>query len=244
MLAFRLFILAMIIVVSSIIGILFSKRYANREKEIKEMKNALNMFSTKIKFTYEPIPNVFMEIANKIDGNIGTIFNVAANNMKEMSAGEAWRKALLISKNNLNKEDVATIQNLSRLLGQTDIEGQISEVEVVNDFLTVQLENASEERRKNEKMYRTLGLVTGLTIAIILIWYKNKGSWENNMDISLLFKIAAIGILVAVLYQVLVRAGREDQAMMTTLAGLIIVLTLVIKEISTLFSSVRTMFGL
>ena len=74
-----------------------------------------------------------------------------------------------LSKNNLNKEDVATIQNLSRLLGQTDIEGQISEVEVVNNFLTVQLENASEERRKNEKMYRTLGLVTGLTIAIILI---------------------------------------------------------------------------
>ncbi|CDE10181.1 stage III sporulation protein AC [Clostridium sp. CAG:354] len=64
------------------------------------------------------------------------------------------------------------------------------------------------------------------------------------MDINLLFKIAAIGILVAVLYQVLVRAGREDQAMMTTLAGLIIVLTMVIKEISTLFGSVRTMFNL
>ena len=64
------------------------------------------------------------------------------------------------------------------------------------------------------------------------------------MDIDLLFKIAAIGILVAVLHQVLVRAGREDQAMMTTLAGLVIVLTLVIQEISTLFDSVRTMFGL
>ena len=64
------------------------------------------------------------------------------------------------------------------------------------------------------------------------------------MDIDLLFKIAAIGILVAVLHQVLVRAGREDQAMMTTLAGLVIVLTLVIKEISTLFDSIRTMFGL
>lgn len=64
------------------------------------------------------------------------------------------------------------------------------------------------------------------------------------MDINLLVKIAAIGILVAVLYQVLVRAGREDQAMMTTLAGLIIVLTMVIKEISTLFGSVRTMFNL
>ncbi len=64
------------------------------------------------------------------------------------------------------------------------------------------------------------------------------------MNIDLLFKIAAIGILVAVLYQVLVRAGREDQAMMTTLAGLIIVLTMVIKEVSSLFSTVRTMFNL
>lgn len=64
------------------------------------------------------------------------------------------------------------------------------------------------------------------------------------MSIDLLFKIAAIGILVAVLYQVLVRAGREDQAMMTTLAGLIIVLTMVIKEVSGLFDTVRTLFNL
>lgn len=64
------------------------------------------------------------------------------------------------------------------------------------------------------------------------------------MNIDLLFKIAAIGILVAVLYQVLVRAGREDQAMMATLAGLIIVLTMVIKEVSNLFTTVRTMFNL
>ncbi len=64
------------------------------------------------------------------------------------------------------------------------------------------------------------------------------------MEIDLLFKIAAIGILVAVLHQVLVRAGREDQAMMTTLAGLIIVLTMVIKEISQLFTTVRTVFDL
>ena len=64
------------------------------------------------------------------------------------------------------------------------------------------------------------------------------------MDINLLFRMAAIGILVAVLHQVLVRAGREDQAMMTTLAGLIIVLTMVIREISDLFETVRTIFDL
>ena len=64
------------------------------------------------------------------------------------------------------------------------------------------------------------------------------------MDINLLFKIAAIGILVAVIHQVLVRAGRDDQAMMTTLAGVIIVLSIVIKEISTLFETVRSLFNL
>ncbi len=64
------------------------------------------------------------------------------------------------------------------------------------------------------------------------------------MNVDLLFKIAAIGILVAVLHQVLCRAGREEQAMMTTLAGVVIVLTLVIKEISTLFNKVRTIFNI
>ena len=64
------------------------------------------------------------------------------------------------------------------------------------------------------------------------------------MDINLLFKIAAVGILVAVLHQVLVRAGREDQAMMTTLAGLVIVLAMVIQQISSLFNTVRTLFDL
>ena len=64
------------------------------------------------------------------------------------------------------------------------------------------------------------------------------------MNIDLLFKIAGVGILIAVLYQILSKVGREDQAMMTTLAGMIIVLTLVIKEISTLFETVRTVFNL
>ena len=64
------------------------------------------------------------------------------------------------------------------------------------------------------------------------------------VDIDLLFKIAAIGILVAVLHQVLVIAGREEQAMMTTLTGLVIVLAMVVTEISELFNTVKTLFNL
>lgn len=64
------------------------------------------------------------------------------------------------------------------------------------------------------------------------------------MGIDLIFKIAAIGILVAVLNQLLVRSGREEQAMLTTLAGLIVVLLIVVKEIATLFDTVKTIFKL
>ena len=64
------------------------------------------------------------------------------------------------------------------------------------------------------------------------------------MNIDLLFKIAAIGILVAILNQVLSRVGREEQATMTTLTGVIIVLMMVIKEISVLFMTVRSTFNL
>ena len=64
------------------------------------------------------------------------------------------------------------------------------------------------------------------------------------MDVDLIFKIAAIGIIVAVLNQLLIRAGREEQAMMTTLAGLIVVLMMIISEISTLFDTIKSVFGL
>ena len=61
---------------------------------------------------------------------------------------------------------------------------------------------------------------------------------------DLIFKIAAIGILVAVLNQVLSRAGRDEQAMMTTLAGLVVVLMMVVQEIADLFDLVKNLFGL
>ena len=64
------------------------------------------------------------------------------------------------------------------------------------------------------------------------------------MNVDLIFKIAAIGILVSVLTQVLTRSGRDEQATMTTLAGLVVVLMMVVQEISDLFNLVKNLFGL
>ena len=64
------------------------------------------------------------------------------------------------------------------------------------------------------------------------------------MEIDLIFKIAAIGIIVAVLNQLLIRSGREDQAMMTTLAGLVVVLSILVKQISALVVTIKSLFAL
>ena len=64
------------------------------------------------------------------------------------------------------------------------------------------------------------------------------------MDAGLIFRIAAIGIIVAVLSQVLIRSGREEQAMLTTLAGLIVVPGMLVQEIASLFSTIQQLFGL
>ena len=63
------------------------------------------------------------------------------------------------------------------------------------------------------------------------------------MEVDLIFKIAAVGILVSVLNQLLIRSGREEQAMMTTLAGLIVVMMLIVQKISELFSMIQNVFG-
>ncbi len=64
------------------------------------------------------------------------------------------------------------------------------------------------------------------------------------MEVDMIFKIAAIGIVVAVLNQLLIRSGREEQAMLMTLAGLIVVLTMLLQEVSDLFSTIKELFAL
>lgn len=67
---------------------------------------------------------------------------------------------------------------------------------------------------------------------------------ETAMDVDFIFKVAAIGIIVTVLNQLLVRSGREEQAMMTTLAGLVVVMLMIINCIAELFDTVKSVFGL
>ena len=169
MLGIKILIYSSIFLVCSSIGLLKSQKYIYRVNELREFKNALNMFKTKIKFTYEPLPEIFRQISGAIKPNIGSIFKIASYNMNFFSAGDAWNKAIDTDILNINLEDKNVLKNLSKLLGATDLEGQLSQIEMTSNFLDEQIKKAEKEREKNESMYRKLGMIIGLGIVIILI---------------------------------------------------------------------------
>lgn len=169
MLVLKIIIYSFIFLTSSGIGLLISKKYEDRVNELKEFKNGLNMFKSKIKFTYEPIPEIFAQISNSMNSKPGKIFKLASNNMKLLTAGDAWNMAIDTDILCINEEDKSVLKNLSRLLGQTDIEGQLNQIELTSSFLDKQIEKAENEMLKYEKMYRILGMIIGLAIVIILM---------------------------------------------------------------------------
>ena len=165
-------ILFFIFLIAGFIGNLFSKKYKNRVEELKSFKEAFNIIESKIKFTYEPLEDIFDEISNLFYKNkINCVFRETKNNMKKMDINTSWKEA--IDKNkyilNLNEEDIDTIKKLGNMLGKTDVQGQLSEINLNMNFLDTQITYAEESRKKNEKMYRTLGTIFGLAIVIILI---------------------------------------------------------------------------
>ena len=164
----KYFMLFFILVGCSLVGRYLSKKYILRVIELEEMKNALNMLQSKIKFTYEPIPVIFEEISQNTSSKIGQVFTLAKEKMNVNTASIAWNQAIDESENELTKEDKYVLKTLSKLLGQTDVEGQTSQIEITQKFLESQLKEAQEQREKNEKLYSKLGTTIGLAIVIIL----------------------------------------------------------------------------
>lgn len=151
------------------IGRIISIQYKNRVEELQEMKKSLLGLETKMKYTYEILPEIFIEISKGLKQNISNIFENASLFMKEKNAKEAWIEAIQTSNTSMTKEDLEILKGFGKLLGKTDIEGQVGQIELTNQFLDAQIEKAQKERAKNEKLYKTLGTVFGLAIVILLI---------------------------------------------------------------------------
>lgn len=155
---------------STAIGVIISQKYNKRVAMLKNIKEALNIFEIKINFSFETIPDIFQEIYQKIGGQAGKIFKDTAEyiNNNEMLAGDAWELSVNSNTGVLNEEDLQVIKTLGKLLGKTDIEGQVNQIKLVKEFIDTQLDQATVDRNKNEKMYKKLGAIIGLMLVIVL----------------------------------------------------------------------------
>lgn len=158
--------LVLIVLICSYIGILKSKSYENRVVELSKFQNALVMFESKLKFTYEPLKNIFEEISKVIYKNENNVFLEVAQ--EERDVYKAWCNGV---ENTLffNMQDKEVIKMIGKMLGKTDIEGQLSEISLGLDLVSKQIKDAENEKIKNCKLYRTMGVILGLGISIILI---------------------------------------------------------------------------
>ena len=169
MIVVKYIIIFLVFLICFLLGNIISKRYTLRVKELKDFSNALNIIENKIKFTYEPLSEIFMQTSRLLSENISNIFINASSYMKEFSSEEAWNKGVDDTSTYLNKEDLENIKSFGKLIGKTDKEGQVSHIELTRTFIELQLEKARKEEEKNAKMYKTLGAIIGLAIVIILI---------------------------------------------------------------------------
>ena len=169
MLAIKYISILLILIISVLIGYLLSKKCTNRVRELKDMQNAINILENKITYTYEPLPEIFLQISDLMKNNIGNIFKETSKRLKKQTIDTAWNDAIANSNTNLNNEDYEILKTVSRLLGKTDKDGQVSQLKLSSTFLGVQIKKAEEDDNKNSKMYKTLGTVIGFAIAIVLI---------------------------------------------------------------------------
>lgn len=167
----KIFFLIAIFGLAIYIGNLKASQYINRLKELISIKSALNILENKIRFTQAPLEEIFKNIShNCSEKNIKNIFEkISADINQNKNIHKSWENTINKIETNLNNEDKKILIDMGKILGATDVEGQISNIKITTSFIDKQIEKAEEEKCKNVKMFRTLGIVVGLAIMTILI---------------------------------------------------------------------------
>lgn len=160
-----------ILLLAICIGNLMSKKYINRVKELIQIKLALNIIKSKIKFTQIPLKDIFEQIYKTTEeSNIKNFWKNTINGLnKNFEIETAWGKAIDETETNLIKEDLNILREMGKMLGKTDVDGQVSNLDIASTFIDTQIKKAEIEKQNNSKLYKTLGVVSGLSIIIILI---------------------------------------------------------------------------
>ncbi len=162
-----------IIVSCSLIGNHVANKYSNRLSNLKNLKYCIQILETEIVYLSTPLPEALKNVYRKGNKSVSFIFKQIRDYLisnKEHDVLDSFIFICNLYKNNLNlnKEDIEILISLGRILGKSDKEDQKKYFKLVLKELSIQREDAEEKMKKNENMYKKLGILSGLAIVIIL----------------------------------------------------------------------------
>lgn len=151
-----------------------SLKYRKRVLQLEELLLGLEMFLAEVNYGLTPLPQAFTHIGRRLKDPLGRLFSDAAALMQKsrgLSARECWKKAL--KKNydalELSREGIEIMDRLGFVWGKGDKSGQLNQIVVIQELLRQALREAQNEYRRNDKMWKYLGLLGGLTMVIFLL---------------------------------------------------------------------------
>lgn len=161
-----------LICATSLIGFALAADCSKRPRTLRELQALLQMFENEISYLSNLLSEAFLRIYDNSNLDAAILFKTAASNLETsgVTADEAWEKSVEVngSKLSLNKEDKSILVTFGKMLGNSDLEGQLNNIKLVTSQLKLQEIKSEEMKRKNEKMYRSLGVLSGLAVTIIL----------------------------------------------------------------------------
>jgi len=155
----------------TLLGYSHAKTYAKRPQELKVLQTLLQIFENEISFLSNILEDAFLKVCSCTDDKVGAFFKETAKNLEDgFCAYEAWTKAVRgnIANTNLNSEDEDIIISFGKMLGSSDLEGQIKNIHLTVSQLKIQEQKAQELKDKNESLFKNLGVLGGLAIIILL----------------------------------------------------------------------------
>jgi stage III sporulation protein AB len=161
------------IIVATLIGFRIAARYAQRPKQLRHFASAMKILETEILYGATPLPDACLRIAMRVPNPVGRFFERVSGNLRDGSgrtADEAWQGALRETEEEmvLRPTDRDVLRSFGRTLGVSDREDQIKHIHLAIAQLAAEEVQARDEQFRNEKMWRYLGALLGLTIVILL----------------------------------------------------------------------------
>lgn len=163
----------MVVVSCSMIGFLIANMFRYRPKILRNLQVAMSMLEAEISYGYSPLPDALKRIGRKCEKGVAELFIKAAKNISSregLTASEAWERSLKDFYNNsyITNNDYEILMAFGKYLGSTDKEDQIRNLRLAQNLLRQQETASIDEKQKNEKLWKYLGILSGLMIFLLL----------------------------------------------------------------------------